>query len=380
MAREQDDRWPRPRRVSRERSIIVVRPDLADEIDRERANAIGLDLATIAPGTHARLPWQHPVSSNVVHRWSATGSSRVHMGSGCPVCRGYVADEGTSVAARMPDLAREWHPSLNGRRSPAKVTPGSRHSVAWLCGVCDHVWSARVSSRALDGNGCPRCAGQVAEPGDPVTLAVAQPELFAELDHPAVERLGLDPLTIHVRSQRRVGWQCRNHPKHRWSTSPAARMSGCGCPRCPSSTRSSAIERRLLDLMLSRYADTVGDAPAGNTRWADSRGRMIAARCDVVVPSRRLVVEYDGLRYHRSVDRRRCDANKTAALLADGWRVVRIRERAGTRCLPYLDITASGLLQLSHRYGDRLGPLVETIEAWLDRLDGSDGLSDRHTR
>jgi len=224
------------------------------------------------------------------------------MESGCPVCRGYVASATTSLAAEVPDLARQWHPTLNGQRSASDVTPGSRRTAIWLCCECDHVWSARVSSRALGGNGCPRCAGQVAEPGDPQTLAVAQPELYAELDLLALDRLGLDPTTIHVRSQRRLPWRCRLRSEHRWTSSPAARMNGCGCRQCPSSTRSSAIERRLLDLVRSHHADAIGDAPAGGTRWADRRSRMIAARCDVVVPSVRLVVEYDGIRYHRSAD------------------------------------------------------------------------------
>lgn len=147
-------------------------------------------------------------------------------------------------------------------------------------------------------------------------------------------------------------------------------MNGCACPHCPSLTRSSATERHLLDLLRRRYPNARGDSPAATTRWFDRRGRLIPARCDAVVLSKRLVVEYDGLRYHRSADRRRCDTDKTIALLADGWRVVRIRERAGKRALPQLDITASGLLQMSHRYGDPLGPLVDGIESWLDDLDG----------
>lgn len=380
MASEYDVRRPRPRRVPPERSILVLRPDLADEIDRARATAMGLDLTTVAPGTHALLPWRHRAAGGTAHRWLATGSSRVHMRSGCPVCRGYATSATTSLAALKPDLAREWHPTLNGRRSARDVTPGSRRTALWLCCQCNHVWSARVSSRALGGNGCPRCAGQVAEPGDPQTLAVAQPELYAELDLDAAERLGLDPTTIHVRSQRRLPWRCRVQPEHRWATSPAARMNGCGCRQCPSSTRTSAVERRLLDLIRMRHVDAVGDVPAGGTRWADSRGRLIAACCDVTVPSLRLVVEYDGIRYHRPADRRRCDTDKTVALLADGWRVVRIRERAGTRAMPALDIASCGLLQLSHRYGDRLGPLVDAIEVWLDGLDGQDAVPDAHTR
>lgn len=359
-----------PRRVPRARSILECHPDLAAEADHDRAASMGLDFYTVACGTRIKLPWRHDVADGAIHRWLQAGTSRVHMKAGCPVCRGYVASDTTSLAARLPELASEWHPTFNGARTSDDVTPGSRHSAAWLCGRCGHAWSARISSRALNGNGCPRCAGQVALPGDSATLAVAQPELYADVDLREARRLGIDPLRIHARSRRAVPWQCRRDERHRWTATPASRMSGCVCPHCPSLGRSSATERRLLDLIRRQFSDAVGDAPAGDTRWADSRGRLLPARCDIVIASSRLVVEYDGLRYHSSADRRRCDTDKTAALLAVGWRVVRIRERAGTRSLSDLALASSDLLQLSHRYGDPFSPLVDEIGTWLACRDG----------
>ena len=325
---------------------------------------MGLDFWSVASGTRALLPWRHALTGGDAHRWLQQGTSRAYMEAGCPICRGYQAGDDTSLEARSPHVAGEWHPQLNGSHRPVEVTPGSRRTAVWLCKKCSHVWSARISSRALDANGCPRCAGQVALPGDAATLAVAQPELYAELDVPRVVELGLEPSTIHPRSRRRLPWKCRHDASHRWVTSPAARMSGCVCPHCPAPARSSATERRLLDLLHRRFPDAVGDAPAGDTRWADSRGRRISARCDVVVACQRLVVEYDGLRYHGG-DRRRCDTDKTTALLADGWRVVRIRERAGSRSLSDLDLVDDGLLQVQHRYGNSLLPVVNGIAAWI---------------
>lgn len=291
------------------------------------------------------------------------------MKARCSICRGYSADLTTSLAANCPDLAGEWHPTRNVTRTPYDVTPGSHHDVWWTCSECAFEWRARISSRAKDGNGCRRCAGQEALPGDPVTLAVAHPDLYVELDAPGVAAMGIEPLAVHVRSNRKLPWVCRDDSRHRWTTSPAARMNGCVYPLCPSLGWSSAVERRLLDLLTVRFPDAVGDAAAGETRWTNSRGHSIAAKCDVVIASLRLVVEYDGLRFHRDANRRRCDNEKTRALLADGWSVVRIRERAGTRLLPDLDFTADGLLQMQHRYGDSLLPVVDAIVDWITRLD-----------
>ena len=359
---------PRPRRVPIEDSILVRYPDLADEADHDRAAAMGLDFWSIAPGTRALLPWRHATGERTPHPWLQSGSSRVYMKAGCSICRGYSADPTTSLAALCPGLAREWHPDRNGRRTPHDVTPGSRHNVWWTCRDCTFEWSARISSRALDGNGCRRCAGQEALPGDPATLAVAHPDLYVELDAPAVVAMGIDPLAVHVRSNRKLPWVCRVDSSHRWTTSSAARMNGCVCPRCPSLGWSSAVQRRLLDLISARFPDAVGDAAAGETRWTNSRGHSIAAKCDVVIASARLVVEYDGVRFHRATDRRRCDLEKTRALLADGWRVVRIRERAGTRTLPDLDLLDIGLLQIQYTYGDSLLPVADTIADWITKL------------
>jgi hypothetical protein len=355
--------------VPHEDSILVRHPDLAAEADHERAAAMGLDFAHIAPGTKVPLPWQHPVANDGTHRWLQAGTSRVHMRAGCSVCRGYRADHTTSLATLAPELAKQWHPTRNRDRTPATVTPGSRRMASWLCTQCTYDWYARVSSRALDGNGCPRCAGQEALPGDATTLAVAQPQLYAELDVDGVRALGLDPLRIHVRSNRRLPWICKVNFAHRWVASPAARMNGCQCSHCPPTGQSSHPERALLALLSRRHADAVGNSPAADVRWLDRRGRSLPARCDIIVPSLRLVVEYDGLRYHGARDRRRCDHDKTHALLTAGWRVVRVREATARQQLADLDITDGNLLQVQHRYGDDLAPLVDTILAWVEACD-----------
>ena len=363
MTTERPD-GPRPRWVPLEDSILVRHPHLGEEADQERAAAMGLDFASIAPGTKALLPWRHVTAERVPHQWLQAGTSRTHMRSGCPICRGYRADVTTSLARRCPDLAGEWHPTRNGRRTPHDVTPGYRHDTWWRCSRCNLEWQARISSRALEGNGCTRCAGQAALPGDTRTLAISQPDLYAELDTATAATMGIDPLTVHVRSNRKVPWVCRVDNSHRWTASPAARMNGCTCPVCPSPGWSSAVERRLLDLLTVRFPDAVGDVAAGETRWTNSRGQSIAARCDVVIGSRRLVVEYDGL-VHRRVCRTEADTSKSMALLADGWRVVRVRECAGARRLPHLDLVDDGLLQVSHRYGHSLLPVLDTITHWI---------------
>lgn len=50
------------------------------------------------------------------------------------------------LAAKAPDVAAQWHPTLNGNLTPEMVTPGSHRRVWWQCPL-GHTWKAFVYSR-----------------------------------------------------------------------------------------------------------------------------------------------------------------------------------------------------------------------------------------
>lgn len=66
------------------------------------------------------------------------------------------ADIQNSLQERYPDIAREWHPTKNGRLKPSMVSYSSGRNVWWK-GDCGHEWDAFVYSR-LGGTGCPYCS------------------------------------------------------------------------------------------------------------------------------------------------------------------------------------------------------------------------------
>ena len=94
------------------------------------------------------------------HEYQAVIAARVMSGSGCPYCTGKKVLAGfNDLATRFPDLAAQWHPTLNGTLRPDMVTPGSHHKVWWVCSL-GHVWKAAVYSRTGPKKcGCPICAG-----------------------------------------------------------------------------------------------------------------------------------------------------------------------------------------------------------------------------
>ena len=94
------------------------------------------------------------------HSYSAVISSRALRGSDCPYCAGSKALAGfNDLAAKAPDVAAQWHPTLNGNLTPEMVTPGSHRRVWWQCPL-GHTWKEFVYSRTgAQRCGCPVCAG-----------------------------------------------------------------------------------------------------------------------------------------------------------------------------------------------------------------------------
>ena len=61
-----------------------------------------------------------------------------------------------SFAELYPELAKEWHPTLNGQLTPDKVKPHSDIKAWWICPVCRKEYQTAVGHRTR-GTGCPEC-------------------------------------------------------------------------------------------------------------------------------------------------------------------------------------------------------------------------------
>ena len=63
---------------------------------------------------------------------------------------------GNSLGDLYPDLAKEWHPGLNGTVTPYMVKPHSDMPAWWVCPDCGNVYRATVGHR-VSGTGCRIC-------------------------------------------------------------------------------------------------------------------------------------------------------------------------------------------------------------------------------
>lgn len=66
-----------------------------------------------------------------------------------------ISEKENSLEFINPELAKEWHPTKNGKLTSDHISYSSNKSV-WRLGNCGHEWEAKVNNR-LNGNGCPIC-------------------------------------------------------------------------------------------------------------------------------------------------------------------------------------------------------------------------------
>ena len=187
------------------------------------------DLAAtdVTAGSNKRVWWLCPEGPD--HEWQVSVANRTSptVRSGCAVCAGRVVVPSTSLAVLFPEIASEWHPTLNDDLSPQRVTPFVTRRAWWRCGR-GHEWQVAIAARTKQGTGCPYCAGRVPIEGE-TDLATTHPGIAAEW-HPTLngERR---PSSVLAGSNRRVWWQCR--AGHEWQATPVNRShAGSGCPYC----------------------------------------------------------------------------------------------------------------------------------------------------
>lgn len=182
-------------------------------------------------GSNFRAWWLGPCG----HAWDAPVTARVTGGHGCPVCSGRRVLTGfNDLATKSPAVAAEWHPTLNGDRTPGTTGDGTKKKAWWRCRT-GHEWEASVVSRTrIDlasgrtGNGCPYCSGRYSVVGVN-DLGTTHPGVAAEW-HPTFND-SLRPKDVQAGSQRRVWW--RGVCGHDYKAKIQHRATfGSGCPFC----------------------------------------------------------------------------------------------------------------------------------------------------
>ena len=140
-----------------ENDLATIFPHVASQWDVPRNQPLVLN--EISPYSNRRVWW----ICSLGHSWRSAVSARTR-GCGCPYCAGRKVLAGfNDLETLHPQVAAQWHPTLNGGLTPQMVTAGSHQKIWWICPE-DHVWRAVVYSRTGPQKcGCPVCAGMVSQ-------------------------------------------------------------------------------------------------------------------------------------------------------------------------------------------------------------------------
>jgi DNA-directed RNA polymerase subunit RPC12/RpoP len=155
----------RPRRVRRRFTTLAESyPEVAKMWNTEKNG--GLTPDQVSKSSAKKYWWKCPSCEN---EWQASVLSQVMRKYPCAFCSkperhssanlegAVVARPGTeTLASACPNVAKEWHPELNGGITPDKVSAKSHHRAWWICSHCQHTYRARIVNRTI-GSRCPKC-------------------------------------------------------------------------------------------------------------------------------------------------------------------------------------------------------------------------------
>ena len=245
------------------------------------------------------------------HEWNAVIASRTTDGVGCPYCAGKLVTDENRLSIHYPDVAKQWHPTKNGDLTPDDVSYGSDKKAWWLCEK-GHEWEASIGARCNKGSGCLFCSRKLVS--DLNRLSIHYPDV-AKQWHPA-KNGDLTPDDFGYASNKRAWWRCARG--HEWNAKISERTRGRGCARCSIPHRSKV--EIYLACELAIFFDDID--PTQTHAIRTPQGEIL--NVDILIPSENMVIEYDALYWHKV--RLEQDINKTSALKAAGWNVLRIRE------------------------------------------------------
>lgn len=202
--------------------LATTHPNLVEEW-HPTLNAEFLPTNVLA-GSNTKVWWRCKRG----HEWQTALRNR-KLGAGCHYCTGQIHTEGLNdLATLYPEVAKTWHPSLNGTLTPRQVSANSNKYVWWLCEM-GHATRTKVNNKTSLGRSCGVCANKTLLLGYN-DLAKTHPELVEEWDFE--KNSPKSPANvIGMSSNVSYWWKCQIDG-YSWEASVDRRGSGTGCPLC----------------------------------------------------------------------------------------------------------------------------------------------------
>lgn len=347
-----------------ESNLLLAYPEIAKEFDPAKS---GTTADRVTPKSNRNMWW----NCDKGHSYKTTPAkkTREDLPYGCPFCSGYQINETNSFGALFPELAKEFLTGVNNVSAYEVPCGRTRIIYSWQCKKAGHIYEMSIAARTKKGYSCPYCSGRYPTPQN--NLAVIKPE-DAKHFHPT-KNGNLTPFDFTPSSNKKVHWICEKG--HEWSATPNAKK---GCARCVRSA-TSKVEALLRESILnSGIMDWVKDEGAKlRIQWRNNSSLNV----DILATfgNKKFAIEYDGYYFHSGIhsgDKTAAylkDTQKTQALLDAGYCVIRVREINFNGTLSFLEIDDTRLLQLHHRYSNRLpvgtfDRAIHSISEWIATL------------
>lgn len=247
----------------------------------EKNDGLGLDVYKATKGSNKEAWWNCPKCESLYDMKISERTGGIHRkGRNCPYCHGMRVNHTNSLASLKPELAAEWHPTLNGKRTPHDVVCG-HNGAAWWLGECGHPWGATVNSRTNMSSGCPYCADFAALEGFN-DMWTTNPELASLLANPE------DGYKHMQSSGKRVDWkcsQCKNIIK-------GARIDNVNhfnlsCPKCSDGVKFP--EKFIYNLLKEANIEFEFDT---SQKWS------VVSRYDFYLPRYNWIIETHGRQHY----------------------------------------------------------------------------------
>lgn len=364
--------------LSKAESFASQHPELLEEWDYEKNNALGIIPDNTLPNSNKSVWWK---CKKCNYSWKTIIQNR-SKGTGCPKCsRKIITEKRTqtlieqrgSLSSLNTSLLNEWDYEKNAPLTPERVTSGSNKKVWWKCSN-GHEWQTTIVDRT-NGASCPYCSGRKAVK-DVNDLATTNPDLANEWNY---EKNGLlTPQDVKAGTNKKVWWKCSKG--HEWQAVISSRSTGIGCPYCTnqkvlvgfndlSTTNPDLIkewnyeknhpltpqdftpgsgkkvwwkciyEHEWQAAIHSRSSGT--GCPQCNSRGSslpeqgiayylettcktEQRQKIFGEEVDVYLSDYKIGIEYDGEFYHRGKESK--DKRKEDILSTNGIYVIRIKE------------------------------------------------------
>jgi len=245
------------------------------------------------------------------HVWESTIGNR-SKGKGCSICSNRTVVNSNSIAITHPELAKELHPTLNGRITKNDVGAGSHKKVWWKCSKSDdHIWEAPPYQRVAS-SGCPCCRNRRIVKSN--SIASTHPKLAIQW-HPTLNGK-LTPSDVVVGTPKKFWWKCDKGDDHIWKASPHLRSKdNTGCPFCTLTPQSR--QELIITFELKQFFEI-------NPKGFKTRVNNKLWSVDIYIPLINLGIEFDGAYWHK--EKEDFDKLKTRQLNDIGLNIIRVRQ------------------------------------------------------